>query len=284
MGESNKIGFPKVSVIIPVYNTGPYVRQTVDSILNQTLNEIEIIVIDDGSTDNSWDEVSNMARTDSRIRLFQQENKGLSRSRNRGLELAHGEYIYFMDSDDVLHLEALEVCYNTCVNQLLDFVFFDADVFSDSDQDIRHFDYSRSAMDPNLIYQGIEALKIQLSKREFRSSVCLNFISQAYLTKKSFLFYPDILHEDQLFTVQLYLRASKVRYIGRTFFHRRVRADSIMTSRFAMKNMKGYLTVARELQRLEEMDTDGQNVVNLFISQMLNAAIWQAHTCLLYTS
>ena len=93
---------PKVSIIIPIYNTEAYLKATVDSILRQTLYEIEILLINDGSTDRSLRIMQDLAASDNRIILFSQENKGLSVTRNQGLAMAKGEYIYFMDSDDLL--------------------------------------------------------------------------------------------------------------------------------------------------------------------------------------
>ena len=93
---------PKVSVIIPVYNTEKYVRQAVESIRQQTLKDIEIIIVNDGSTDGSMTILEELAAQDERIKLFSQENQGLSVTRNVGLSHSTGEYVYFMDSDDLL--------------------------------------------------------------------------------------------------------------------------------------------------------------------------------------
>ena len=120
---------PKVSVIIPVYNTEAYVEQTLRSIMGQTLRDIELIVVNDGSTDGSLSVLERIATGDDRIRLFTQPNKGLSQTRNAGIARARGEFIYFMDSDDLLEPDALERCYERCQSDRLDFVFFDAESF-----------------------------------------------------------------------------------------------------------------------------------------------------------
>ena len=117
----------KVSVVIPVYNTEKYVREAVESIMNQTLRELEIIIINDGSTDNSLQVVEELAAADSRIQVYSQSQPGIVQwhampaSRD-----AHGRYIYFMDSDDLLEKDAMELCYSKCEEKELDFVFFDA--------------------------------------------------------------------------------------------------------------------------------------------------------------
>src|SRR5574344_575286 len=105
---------PKVSVIIPVYNTEKYVRQAVESIRRQTLKDIELIIVNDGSTDGSMTILEELAAQDERIKLFSQENQGLSVTRNIGLSHSTGEYVYFMDSDDLLVSDTLLKCYVKC--------------------------------------------------------------------------------------------------------------------------------------------------------------------------
>ncbi|WP_071146346.1 glycosyltransferase [Bacteroides ihuae] len=269
---------PKVSIIIPVYNTAEYVRQAVESITEQTLREIEIIVVNDGSTDGSLQILQELAGKDSRIQVYSQENKGLSVTRNIGLNHARGKYVYFMDSDDLLETDALELCYNKCVNDKLDFVFFDATSFSGDGDDLNNrFDYRRTEGLVEQIYLGTDILKIQLQRYEFKSSVCLNIIYREFLITHQITFYPNILHEDQLFTTLIYLQSKRVGFIHRAFFKRRVRRDSIMTRKFAWRNMQGYLTVSDELLTYAKANQEIRPVIDLFLKQMLDAAVWQAH-------
>ena len=99
---------PKVSVIIPVYNSAEYLGQCLDSIFLQTLNDIEVICVDDGSTDDSPSILSTYAMLDDRLKLVHQENAGPGVARNRGMQEATGEFIIFLDSDDFFHKEMLE--------------------------------------------------------------------------------------------------------------------------------------------------------------------------------
>lgn len=94
-----------ISVIIPVYNAGKFLRKCLDSMVNQTYKELQIILIDDGSTDGSGSICDEYAEIDGRIQVFHQENQGLSKARNRGLDLAKGEYITFVDSDDYIEID-----------------------------------------------------------------------------------------------------------------------------------------------------------------------------------
>jgi len=115
----------KVSVIIPVYNAEEYLRQCLDSVVNQTLSEIEVICINDGSTDSSLEILKKYAKTDDRIIIINQQNHGAGGARNSGLDVARGEYLYFLDSDDWLELEAMEILYNHAKSGNLDILNFD---------------------------------------------------------------------------------------------------------------------------------------------------------------
>ncbi len=106
---------PKVSIIIPVYNVEKYLRNNLTSVTNQTLKDIEIICINDGSKDSSFDIIQEFAQKDSRIVVINQENEGLSAARNTGIERATGEYIAFLDSDDYVDLDYYEKLYTTAI-------------------------------------------------------------------------------------------------------------------------------------------------------------------------
>jgi glycosyltransferase involved in cell wall biosynthesis len=101
----------KISVIIPVYNVEKYLADCLKSIMNQTLSDIEIICVNDGSTDNSLKILKDYSVRDSRIKIINQTNKGAGAARNRGLEIAKGEYLYFIDSDDFADKKILEKLY-----------------------------------------------------------------------------------------------------------------------------------------------------------------------------
>ena len=103
---------PKISVIVPVYNVELYLYQCLDSIINQTFKDIEIICINDGSTDNSGKVLEEYAQKDDRVKVLTQENQGQAVARNKGLDIAKGEYIYFVDSDDFIHPQTLEIMHS----------------------------------------------------------------------------------------------------------------------------------------------------------------------------
>ena len=121
----NKINYtPKVSVIIPVYNVEEYLRECLDSVVNQTLKEIEIICVDDGSTDNSLEILKEYAKKDSRITVITQQNLHAGVARNAGLAVAKGEYLSFLDSDDFFELNMLEETYEVAKTENSDLTFY----------------------------------------------------------------------------------------------------------------------------------------------------------------
>ena len=117
-----------VSVIIPIYNVEKYIRQCIDSVLNQTYTQIEIILVDDGSPDNCGAICDEYAERDNRIKVIHKENGGLSDARNAGLAIAQGDFVYFLDSDDYLRKnEAIEELLAVCGIESSDIVYFDAE-------------------------------------------------------------------------------------------------------------------------------------------------------------
>lgn len=120
-----KIESKLISVIVPVYNTSKYLPQCLDSLLNQTYPNLEIICVDDGSTDNSWEVLQEYAAKDNRVKVFHQENAGVSVARNKALAHATGEWLSFIDSDDWLDLDTYEKCVNGMRSDV-DVVFFGA--------------------------------------------------------------------------------------------------------------------------------------------------------------
>ena len=103
---------PKISVILSAYNEEKFISKAIESVVNQTLKDIEIIIINDGSTDNTLDIINSYAEKDNRIVVIDQENIGLGASRNKGMKIAQGEYVTFLDGDDWFTEEAFEIAYD----------------------------------------------------------------------------------------------------------------------------------------------------------------------------
>jgi glycosyltransferase involved in cell wall biosynthesis len=149
---------PKVTIIVPVYNVELYLKECLDSLICQSLSDIEIICVDDGSTDNSPTILSEYSSADNRISIVTKENGGLSSARNAGVNVAKGEYIYFLDSDDRISRETIEYSYNIAKMNELDLLLFDGDSFYESetlrDQYPSYETYYNRTHDYNGVFRG----------------------------------------------------------------------------------------------------------------------------------
>ena len=133
---------PKVSIIIPIYNNEKYLMESIDSVLNQTFQDFEIISINDGSTDNSLKILEEYAKKDSRIKIVTQENKGAGSARNEGLKLAKGEYLAFLDGDDFYNLDFLEKMLKKSIDTNSDIVICRANRFDTETGETSKINYS----------------------------------------------------------------------------------------------------------------------------------------------
>lgn len=238
----------KVSVIIPVYNVEPYLDETMQSLIGQTLKEIEIIAVNDGSTDKSAAILEKYSKQDSRISYYNQENQGQSAARNQALRHAEGKYIYFMDADDVLDLEALKTCYEYAEKNRADFAFFDGDMLLEENASELTWNYKRThLLKENTPYQGKDLLNLLLDKRKHSCVVWLLFVKKSYLDRINLYFLEGIIHEDELFTTLLTLQSQRIFCLQRSFVKHRVRRSSTMGIRYSQRNINCYLTVFDEL-------------------------------------
>ncbi|MDP3035370.1 MAG: glycosyltransferase [Methanobacteriaceae archaeon] len=128
----------KISIIIPVYNVEKYLEQCLESVINQTMRELEIICVNDGSTDSSPEILEEFAQKDERIKIIHKENGGIASARNEGLKYVTGEYIGFVDSDDWIEHHMYETLYNNAKSKDCDMVMCSAHVFDDMNQKMRN--------------------------------------------------------------------------------------------------------------------------------------------------
>ena len=125
----------KISIIIPCYNVEKYLRRCLDSVLSQTFCDWEAICVDDGSPDECGKILDQYAQNDSRFKIIHQENKGASVARNNGLAEAKGDWICFVDSDDIIHPQMLEIVYNKAISNNVDMVHYKYQEFKTNDVD-----------------------------------------------------------------------------------------------------------------------------------------------------
>lgn len=269
---------PKVSVIMPVFNTVSYVEEAVNSILSQTFRELEVIIINDGSTDGSETILNEVSNRDNRITLINKKNEGSAIARSLGLKMAKGDYLYFMDSDDILESCALERCYERALESNLDILIFDAVSFSE-DKNFRAegFDYCKKGHVGSGVYDGVEIIDYLLSKDLFRVPPWIHFVKRDLVIENGIDFYPGIINEDELFFSQIYFFAKRVGYIPEDFFRRRLRPNSTMTTKFSMKRVISYFTIIEELDRSRVTGEHRLNrVIDKLINNIINGVSYQA--------
>ena len=239
-GNNNEV---LVSIIIPVYNVEQYIEQCLESAVNQTLKEIEVIVIDDGATDSSGDIADDYAKKYDNLKVIHKPNGGLGSARNAGLQHAKGEYIYFLDSDDYIELNAMEALYFQSKQENLDILFFSAKSFYENPelQKIISTEQYKRKSQLGKIMSGKESFLCVMREREYMTSVCIRFYRREFLINGNFTFKEGIIHEDEAFAFLTYVYSSRVKIISDAYFHRRVRNNSIMTSKKICNSTKGYL-------------------------------------------
>lgn len=219
---------PLVSVIIPVYNVENYLRECVDSVINQTYKNLEIILVDDGSTDSSGNICDEYAQTDGRIKVVHQKNAGPSKTRNTGIRNAGGKFIYFLDSDDYIDCDTFEILVSTAETQNADVLFFAAHSFSDDGADIKQGYEIKGDYETKIGYEILTELQ---RNKDYHCAIYLLFIRRSLLIDNQISFLESAYcSEDMLFTYQLFCSARTAAYCKITPYHRRYHAGSIVTS------------------------------------------------------
>ncbi len=244
---------PRLSIIIPVYNAERHLRACLDSLLAQSIKDMEIICVDDGSTDESGAILAEYAAKDGRLKIATQENRGQGAARNRGLEIARGEYIYFMDADDELAApDALAGLFAVADADILDALFFDAETRVDEGivvppSIVRAEDYIRSH-DYSSVGTGRELFARFLANKEYTVSPCLVLFRRAFLEENGIRFPVErIFYEDNIFMTRVMLAAKRASHRPWRLYLRKVHANSSVTSAPTLRHLRGYLACYRDV-------------------------------------
>ena len=221
-----------ISVIVPIYKVERYLPKCIESILAQTYRDIEVILVDDGSTDDSGKKCDSWASKDNRIHVIHQKNAGVSAARNAGIEFAHGEYIGFVDSDDVLNLQMYEILMDNasmhdceiscCQMQTRD---IDGTLGTESETESKVF----SAQ------EIIEGFFFYFFIRGFIVSPCNKVIKKSIIDNYNIRFKKYALAEDFLFIFEILSHTEKIIYDKEVGYYYLRRENSAMTSVFSEK-------------------------------------------------
>lgn len=219
---------PKISVVIPVYNVEKYLPQCIDSVLAQSFEDYEVILVNDGSTDGSLAIAQQYERAHEKVKLISQENKGLGGARNTGIQHASGEFICFIDSDDTIAPDTLATAVEAANRLNCDIAVFD----------IEYVDESGAVTVQTGLDENLETFDLA-SHRSFLfcpPSACNKLFRRALFTENQILFPARVWFEDIRTVTKLYPHAAKICYIPKPFYRYLQRADSIMHSAKVARN------------------------------------------------
>ena len=222
---------PKVSIILPVYNVEKYLRQCINSLVNQTLQDIEIICINDGSTDSSLGILNEYQAKDSRIVVISQENKGTGTARNVGIDNSRGECLAFVDPDDWVELNTFEELYKKYKENDVDIVQHDHAYFNEAKNKFGKVVFSEHALHKlkiNITDGSIYNWK-DIVNKDFSLLVLATWgrlYSARFIKENNIRFAPNKCSEDNIFTIKAIMLAQKILYIQKPFYNYRVRTDS----------------------------------------------------------
>lgn len=263
----------KISIIITIYNAEKYLKATIDSVINQTMSDFEIILTDNGSTDGSRVIAEEYANKYKNIRIiYVQDNIGTGAGQNIGLRAANGEYIYFLDSDDIINKNLLERCYNKMSENLLDIVFFGFRISYPPNTNDLNEDFSTDFPE-NEIYTGKGFLEKFLNEE---INERMNLVQWRMMYKKDFLiknkicFLEGLGHEDVHFAINVLIKAKRIMNIKEVFYiwQKRINSTSCNINLNYIKNLKEILN---KLFKIIQKEEDRNMVLNIGLKRYLNS-------------
>lgn len=236
----------KLSIIIPVYNVEQYLQNCVQSVLTQTYQDLQVILVNDGSTDSSGILCDQLAQQDSRIQVVHKVNGGLSDARNAGLKVATGDYVAFLDSDDVyLQADGLAQLMAVAQAEQPDVLLFQAvDIYP-------HRQSARKAYDTDYLatHTSIEVFHQLVRTQSFNMSACFQLIRRDLLEQHQIYFEKGLLSEDVDWSLRLWRSVNKVRAINLPLYGYQHRDGSISTT-YTIRNLRSYEHIFAQFVKL----------------------------------
>lgn len=253
-----------ISVVIPVYNVEKYLAEAIESVLSQNAEKLELIAINDGSQDSSKDILDSYRERDPRLRVIHQENRGLSAVRNRGLKIAKGKYIYFLDSDDVLKSNALENVLARLEATKSEIACFSVNLIDDAGhlRTKRNKKVTKGLEIPEPV-KGEEFLQRTFHRGKYGAIVQKYVFLRNFLEEHGLKFDEGYIHEDEAFTMEAVSLAEKIVSFEDVFLLKRTRPGSIMNTLRGEKNVEGWLKAASRLLRFVERKSLSESVKSI---------------------
>lgn len=236
-----------ISVIVPVFNVEPYIEQCIKSIVDQTYKKIEIILVDDGSSDQGGAICDCWAASDDRIRVIHQDNQGLSAARNAGLAISKGEYISFIDSDDWIEMDMLEVLHERITDSESDIVICGVMVEYESGSSSKEFNKDE-------IFTSKEALISLLSGSEVKDQVWDKLYRRSAIGTVQFPI--GKFHEDLYWSYQVIVNVDRISLVSKSFYHYRQRSTSIMGMGYSIRRLDAMEAKKERFEFFEQYDNE----------------------------
>lgn len=234
----------KVSIIIPIYNVEKYVHKTIDSVINQTEKDIEIILVDDGSIDGSGKICDEYGLKDERIRVIHKTNGGLSSARNAGIKVASSDYIMLLDGDDFLNAHAVSILNETMEKYPSDFIQFHYQEVRENYNDLieNHNEQIYQAHSLQEMYSNLYR-----AGGEF-ASACTKMYRKDVIKK---VLFKNIRHEDEMWCTDAFRNGMTVTYIPNVLYYYVMRENSIIHSDFSIKKLDVFKIIDKRIKTLE---------------------------------
>lgn len=229
----------KISVIIAAYNAEKYLAETLDSIVSQTIDDYEILVVNDGSTDSTLEILESYAQDYSRLKVIDKENGGPSSARNKALDVAKGEFVYFLDADDIVELDALQCLYERAVEQKADLVIAKYDIFNQY---------------RNFVVNDLNQLVMQDKIEKYDPQILWTFSLWNKLFRRSVIeeyrlrFAPISYSEDGAFTMNFVYQSNRITGLDKVILHYRRMADNeadSITASISQEKIRDYIEAHR---------------------------------------
>ena len=249
---------PKLSIVVPVYNVEKVIRKALDSLAGQTLEDIEILLVNDGSTDHSEEICREYAEKDSRIRLFSKPNGGLSDARNYGMERASADVIGFVDSDDYVDLDMFE-CLLRIKNEHGAQIAVGGVRMATYEEEV----YLDRAIDGEKVFNTHDAMAELLYSKRILNSVCNKIFDRSLFDGITFPF--GKLYEDEYVTYRLFDRAEKVAMTDRVFYYYRSNPKSITHKAFSERELNRVYASLLKLDFIQERYPDLRYLVEEYL-------------------
>lgn len=216
----------KISVILCAYNEERFINKAIESILNQSLNDFELIVVNDGSTDSTLDIINSY--NDNRIRLINQKNIGLGASRNKAMKLARGEYVAFLDGDDWFRSDALEIAYSEAKSQNTDITIFQIKYFDDETGEFSDNDwFNLNSFDESFDNRTFNPDECSSFLFDLSVNACQKIYRNEFLSQSGAEFVEGIFFEDMPFFFEIFLKAKRISIIRKRLYYHRKHSKSI---------------------------------------------------------